>query len=160
MTYDGKSDSAVLAGKLTNKAEQSAAEFGGTKGGGQGEYGSAKHVPGPGPGRRWTAYGKWQGTGRRRSSPRSSTISLSSCSGRRSSNSRRMPLPEWTGRDGETTRRISNTGSKICTHDSSGERIGRCRAGEGTYPSRTGGYARSRLPPWKTKSSRGRLSQC
>jgi hypothetical protein len=33
------------------------------------------------------------------------------------------------------------------THDSSGERIGRCRAGEGTYPSRTGGCARSRLPP-------------
>ena len=31
--------------------------------------------------------------------------------------------------------------------DSSGERIGRCRAGEGTYPSRTGSCARSRLPP-------------
>jgi len=36
----------------------------------------------------------------------------------------------------------SNTGSKICTQDSSGERIGRCRADEGTYQSRLAGPLR------------------
>src|SRR5262245_18548145 len=74
---------------------------GGAKGGGQGEYGSAKHVPGAGPGKRvtgavpHTASGKAQEEGEvHRALP---PLSLSSCSGRRSSNSRRMPLPEWTG---------------------------------------------------------------
>src|SRR4029453_18740709 len=53
---------------------------GGAKGGGQGEYGSAKHVPGTGPGKRVTGAGPHTASG----------ISPSSCSRRRSSNSRRM----------------------------------------------------------------------
>ena len=44
----------------------------------------------------WTAYGKRQGTGRRRGSPRSSTMSASICLKRRSSISRRTPLLAWT----------------------------------------------------------------
>ena len=35
-----------------------------------------------------------------------------------------------------------------------GERIGHCRRGGFTYPSRTVGSARSRSPPWRTRSSR------
>src|SRR3984957_8594657 len=46
---------------------------------------------------RWTAYDESQGKGRRRSSPRSSTTSVSSCSKRRSTNLRRMPHPERNG---------------------------------------------------------------
>src|SRR5437016_223528 len=66
MTYRcGKSDSAILAGKLTNKAEQSAAESVERRvGGGQGEYGSAKHVPGPGPGKHVTGAGPHTASGK------------------------------------------------------------------------------------------------
>ena len=41
-----------------------------------------------------------------------------------------------------------------------GERIGHYRRGGFTYPSRMAGNARSRLPPWKTRSSRGRRLRC
>ena len=51
--------------------------------------------------RRWNAYGKPQGNGRRNGSPRSSTISASTCSGWRSSRSRRDAAP---GVDGLTWR--------------------------------------------------------
>src|ERR1700736_5429947 len=50
--------------------------------------------------RRWSAYGKLQGKGRRRSSPRSSTTSVSITSRRHSLNSRRM-LHGLTCRDYE-----------------------------------------------------------
>ena len=43
--------------------------------------------------------------------------------------------------------------SRTCTHGSSGEPIGRCRHGAYTYRSRMAGSARSRLPPWRTRSS-------
>ena len=61
----------------------------------------AGHRTGEACHRRWSAYGKPQGKGRRRSSPRSSTTSVSICSQRRSLNSRRMPQP---GVDGLTWR--------------------------------------------------------
>src|SRR6516225_9144416 len=152
MTYGcGKSDSAILAGKPTNKAEQSAAESverrveakGNT--GQQSTYRAQDResvVTGAGP---HTASGKAQEEGEvhralppyhRPAAPGGVLRTQGECRSR----SGRAEM-------GENTRRISNTGSKICTHDSSGERIGRCRAGEGTYPSRTGSYARSRLPP-------------
>ena len=47
--------------------------------------------------RRWNAYGKSQGKGRRSGSPRSSTTSTPSCSRRRSSNSSRTRHPAWIG---------------------------------------------------------------
>jgi hypothetical protein len=47
--------------------------------------------------RRWSAYGKLQGKGRRRGSPRSSTKSAPTCSKKRSSNSEKTPRP-FTGR--------------------------------------------------------------
>jgi len=72
---------------------------GGAKGGGQGKCGPAKHAPGTEPGKRVTGAGahngKQQGKGRRRSSPHSSTISASTTSKRRSSNSRKTPHPVW-----------------------------------------------------------------
>src|SRR5215471_10978349 len=53
--------------------------------------------------KRWNAYGKSQGKGRRRGSPRSSTISAPTCSKRRSSNLKKMPrrrvyIPKPDGR--------------------------------------------------------------
>ena len=44
--------------------------------------------------------------------------------------------------------------SRTCTPGSNGERTGRCRPGGATYRSRTAGSARSRSPPWRTRSSR------
>src|SRR5262249_14948057 len=70
MTYGcGKSDSAILAGKLTNKAEQSAAESVERRVEAKGNTGQQSTGPRTEKAchRRWTAYGKQQGTGRRRS---------------------------------------------------------------------------------------------
>jgi RNA-directed DNA polymerase len=50
--------------------------------------------------------------------------------------------------------------SGICTIGSTEERIGRCRAGGSTYPSRMAGNDRSRSPPWRTRSSNGQWSRC
>ena len=47
-----KSDSAIVAVKPTNKAERSAAELGGAKGGDQGECGLAEHAPDSAPHKR------------------------------------------------------------------------------------------------------------
>jgi hypothetical protein len=52
-----KSDPAIRAKKPANKAGEPAAERGGAKGGGQGEHGSATHVPGAVPGKRATGTG-------------------------------------------------------------------------------------------------------
>ena len=54
----------------------------------------------------------------------------------------------------------SSAGSRTCMTGSSGERIGHCRPGECTYPSRTADSARSRSRPWRTRSSNGRWSRC
>ena len=62
-----------------------------------------------------------------------------------------------TWKDYEVT---SSASSRTCTIGSNGERIGRCRTGECTYPSRTGDSARSRSPRWRTRSSNGRWSRC
>ena len=50
--------------------------------------------------------------------------------------------------------------TRTCTTGSNGERIGRCRAGECTYPSRMADNARLRSPPWRTRSSNGQWSHC
>ena len=74
---------------------------GGAKGGDQGECGASKaragHRAGEPCHRRWSAYGKQQGKGRRRGSPRSSTTSASTCSTRHSSNSRKDAAPGVDG---------------------------------------------------------------
>ena len=55
MMYDHeKSDPAIVAVKLTNKAGQPAADLVGAKGGGRGECELAKHGPGTVPGNRVT----------------------------------------------------------------------------------------------------------
>jgi hypothetical protein len=95
-----KSDSAIVAAKPANKAGATAAEpvepRAGTKrnAGGHSTHrtlGRARVT------RRSTAYGKPQGKGRRRSSPRSTITSASICSVRRSSRSGAMPPPAWMG---------------------------------------------------------------
>src|SRR5712671_6380619 len=101
-----KSDSVIVAVKPANKAvhpaaEQSAAEAfaaepgeprAETKGNADQQtmpWAQANHA-------RWTAYGKSQGKGRRRSLFRSSTTSASISSRRRSTNSRWTRHREWT----------------------------------------------------------------
>src|SRR5207245_8972267 len=56
----------------------------------RGSKARAGHSTGEPCHRRWSAYGKLQGKGRRRSSPRSSITSVLTTSKRRSLNSRRM----------------------------------------------------------------------
>ena len=50
--------------------------------------------------------------------------------------------------------------SRICATGSNRERIGHCRPGGSTYPSRTAGGAHSRSRPWRTRSSNGQWSRC
>ena len=96
-----KSDSAIVAGKPANKARvhdrrRSRWSQGRGPRGTRASKARAGHRAGKACHRRWTAYGKPQGKGRRRGSPRSSTTSTSICSGRRSSRSSAMPPPAWT----------------------------------------------------------------
>ena len=78
MNGRGKSDSAIVAGKPTNKAGQPAAESVEPSAEAEGNA-SQQSTRGRRTGnachRRWSAYGKSQGNGRRNGSPRSSTIS-------------------------------------------------------------------------------------
>ena len=67
------------------------------------------------------------------------------------------------GVDGLTwgpTRQTSSAISRTCMRGFIGERIGHCHHGGCTFPSRTVGSARSRSPPWKTRSSSGRRLRC
>ena len=58
MRTDARSqNSAIVAGKPTNKVERSTAEPVGPRAGGRGECEPAKHVPGAGPGKRVTGAG-------------------------------------------------------------------------------------------------------
>ena len=85
-----KSDPAIVAGKPTNKAGATAAEPVEPRVGAKGNVDQQSTYRTQGRDtrhRRWNAYGKQQDNGRRRSSPRSSTTSASTCSGNRSSRS-------------------------------------------------------------------------
>src|SRR5262249_55265957 len=74
--------------------------------------------------RRWNAYGKLRGKGRRNGSPRSSTTSASTCSKRRSTNSKRTQRRAWIDWRGRIMRQTSSASSRTCMIGSSGERIG------------------------------------
>src|SRR5438105_7016548 len=110
--------------------------------------------------RRWSAYGKLQGKGRRRSSPRSSITSVLITSKKHSPNSKRMLHPGWMGWHVRTTSSTLSAILRTCMLASIGERIGRYRRGGFTYPSRMVGNARSRSPPLRTRSSRGPRLRC
>ena len=79
----GKSDFAIVAVKPANNAERSAAEPEEPRAGTEGNCASAKHAPDAGSGNSVSQalerIRKSQGKGRRRGSPRSSTISASIC---------------------------------------------------------------------------------
>ena len=62
-----------------------------------------------------------------------------------------------TWRDYEWT---SIVGSRTCTHGSIEEHIGLCHPGDGTYRKPMDNSARSRWPPWRTKSSKERPARC
>ena len=111
--------------------------------------------------RRWTAYGKPQGRGRRNGSPRSSTTSASTCSGWRSSRSSANAAPGVDGltwQDYEADLEPKPRGS--ARPGPSGSVPGRCRPADGTYRRRTDGSGRWRSPPWRTRSSSGPRSRC
>ena len=78
-----KSDLAVVAVKPTNKVEQSAAELVEPRAGTKGNAGQQSTRRAQDPGKRVTgagrAYGKLRSKGRRKSSRRSSTISMLPC---------------------------------------------------------------------------------
>jgi hypothetical protein len=86
-----KSDPAIVAGKPTNKVASATAESVEPRAGAERNAGQqSTHL-------RWNAYGKPQGKGRRRSSPRFCTTSTSICYGNRSLRSNAKPPPEWMG---------------------------------------------------------------
>ena len=83
-----KSDPATVAGKPTNKAVPTAAESVEPRAGPRGTRASKArtgHRDGSACHKRWNAYDKSQGKGRRNGSPRSFTTSMSIFSGSRSS---------------------------------------------------------------------------
>jgi hypothetical protein len=93
-----KSDSAIVAVKPTNKAVPIAAEPVEPRAGPRGTRASKArtgHRDGSAWHKRWSAYGKPQGNGRRRGSLHSSTTSASTACGWRSSRSNAMPPPGW-----------------------------------------------------------------
>ena len=81
-----KSDSAIVAVKPDEQGRATGCGAGGAKGGDQGEHGTAKHAPGAEPGKRVPGAGPCtdsrKAAGRRNGSPRSSTTSASTCSGK------------------------------------------------------------------------------
>ena len=61
----------------------------------------------------------------------------------------------WTDYEADLERNLEDLHDRV-----HGERIGHCRPGGSTYPSRMAGSARSRSRPWRTRSSNGRWSHC
>ena len=96
-----KSDSAIVAGKPTNKAERSATEpvepRAETKGNANQQSTHRTQSRASVTQALERVRKAASKRGRRRSSPRSSITSASNISKRRSSNSKRMPQPAWTG---------------------------------------------------------------
>ena len=127
-----KSDPAIVAMKPTNKAgnrRRSRWSQGRGPRGMRTSKARAGRRTGKACHRRWTAYGKLQGKGRRSGSPRSSTTSDSTCCGWRSR--AQAGCRAWRGRaDVAGLRgRPRRETSRICTNGSIGERTGRCRHG-------------------------------
>jgi|SRR5215467_4675528 len=151
MTYGcGKSDSAILAGKPTNKAEQSAAESVERRVEAKGNTGQQSTYRAQDRESVSQALDRIRRVARHRKKEKFTALFhhiTAQLLREAFFELKENAAPGVDGLRWGDYERISNAGSKICTHDSNGERIGRCRAGEGTYPSRTGSCARSRLPP-------------
>ena len=154
-----KSDSAIVAEKPTNKAERSAAEPVEPRAGPRGIRTSkarAGRRTGKACHRRWIAYGKRQGKGRRRGSPRSCITSIpSACGGVLCAEARRRTGVDgvtWGDYEQDLDRRLEELHGRV--------QRGAYRA----LPSRRRlhseagrrGSDRSRSPRWRTRSSSGR----
>jgi RNA-directed DNA polymerase len=118
----GKSDSAIVAERPTNKAGRLAAEPEERRArrprGTRCSKTRAGHRTGKACPRRWTAYGKWQVRGRRRSSPRSCITLVRNTWKQHSVSSRRMQRPEWTvltwrGYEEDLNRKIVDLHSRL-----------------------------------------------
>ena len=100
MNGRGRSDPAIVAVKPTNKAGQPAAEPGEPRAGTKGNAGQQSTCRAQNRGSVSQALDRVRqprSTGRRNGSPRSSTTSASTCSGKRSSRLSVMPPRAWTG---------------------------------------------------------------
>ena len=94
-----KSDFGHSSDEADEQSRATGGGVGGAKAGDQGKRGPTKHAPDTEPGSRDPGAGrrtdKPQGKGRRNSSPRSSTTSMSTCSGQRSMRSSAKPRRAW-----------------------------------------------------------------
>ena len=161
----GKSDSAIVAVKPANKAERSAAEPVEQRAGTKGNAGQQSTCRAQEPGKRVTSAGahtaSCEGKEEGEVHHRSSTTSASNCSTMAFFELKKNAAPGMDGltwRDYERRPRSQSRGSARTA--SIEERIGHCRPGGSTYPSRMADSAQSRLRPSKTRSSRGRRPRC
>src|SRR3984893_6603957 len=157
-----KSDSAIVAGKPTNKAVPAAAEPVEPRAGARGTRASKArtgHRDGSACHKRWNAYGKPR-KGRRRSSLRSSTTSASTACGWRSSPSNVDAASgvdglTWPTYEADLERNLTDLHERV--HRGAYRALPSRRY---TFLNRTGGSARSRSQPLRTKSSRERPLLC
>ena len=142
-----------------------AAELVERRAGTEGNAAPAKHAPGAVAGqacpRRWNAYGQ---VARQRKKEKFTAllhhISIDLLRRGVLRTQERRRTRRGRADVAEPTRQTLIAISLTCTSGCIEERIGPYRPGESTYPSRTGGSVRSRLPPLKTRLSNGRPSRC
>jgi hypothetical protein len=155
----GKSDSAVRAVKPANKAERSAAELveqrAGTKG--NADQQSTRRAQ-----ERESvsqALGRIRQAAKQRKKEKFTTLFHHISVGLLRLAFFEIKKDAAPGVD-SLTRQTSIAISKTCTIGSTAERIGHSRAVDCTYQNQTADSVQSRLPPSKTRSSRGRLPRC
>jgi RNA-directed DNA polymerase len=155
MNGQEKSDPAIVAVKPTNKAERSGWRSRWSQGRGPRGMRTSKARAGRRTGkpchRRWNAYGKPQGKGRRRSSPRSCTTSASIFWRRRSLNQGRTPPP---GRRRDVAGlRGDLEGNLADLHERVHRGAYRATPSPAGHPQAGRRSARWRSPRWRTRSS-------
>src|SRR5271155_2778868 len=160
MNERGKSDTAVGAMKPANKAERSAAELveqrAGTKGNAE------QQSPRRAQERESVsqALGRIRQAAKQRKKEKFTTLFHHISVGLLKLAFFEIKKDAAPGVDGLTwqgTRQDSTAISKTCTHGAPEERIGHSRAVDCTYQNQMADSVQSRLPPSKTRSSRGRL---
>ena len=159
----GESDSAIVAGKPTNKAERSAAEPVEPRAEAKGNASQQSTGRAQSRGTVSQALERIRQAARQRKKEKFTALLHHVSIDLLDEAFFELKEDAAAGVDGltwRTTRQTLSAISRTCMLGSIGERIGHCRRGGSTYPSRTAGSARSRLPPWRTRSSNGRRLRC
>ena len=158
-----KSDSAIVAVKPTNKAEQSAAESVEPRAGTKGNASQQSTGRAQCRGTVSQALERIRQAARQRKKEKFTALFHHVSIDHLEEAFSELKENAAAGVDGLTWKDYEQTLSAIsrtCMLVSIGERIGHYRHGGCTYPSRMVGNARSRSPPWRTRSSRGRRLRC